>query len=83
MKTMKGVLTFAVIAVVTAAVALAISGPPRSAKEPAPAPRTSATGVVAAGVDGTALNNAPTIYLPPSYGRSFRSGCSGGGCCPK
>jgi len=80
---MKKVLTFVMIAIVTAAVALAISGPPHSAQEPASAPRTSATADAVAGVGGTMLNSAPTKYLPPSYGRSFRSRCSGGGCCPK
>ena len=80
---MKKVLMFVMIATVTAAVGLAISGPPRSAQEPASAPRTSATADIVAGVDGTMLNNAPTKYLPPRYGRSFRSSCSGGSCCPK
>lgn len=80
---MKKALAFAMIATVTAAVALAISGPSHSVPKPVSASQTSTTADIVSSVSGTTLSNAPTKYLPPSYGQGFGSSCAGGGCCPK
>jgi hypothetical protein len=87
---MKKVLMFVAIATVTAGVGLAISGPPRSSQKPVSTPQKSASAAVAPGVGTEMPNYAPIKYqyLPPSYDSgpasgSFRSGCSGGSCCPK
>lgn len=82
MKTTKGVLMFAVIATVTAAVALAINGPPRSPQKPVSTAQASASADAPPRVGGTP-GDTPAEYLSPRYSRGFRSGCSGGSCCPK
>jgi len=65
---MKKVLMFVTIAIATAAVGLAISGPPRSPQKPISTPRVSVSADVAPGVGRATPNNAPIKYqyLPPS-----------------
>ncbi len=85
---MKEFLAFVAIAVGTAALALAISGPPGSAQTPAS--RTAGTADSAKsphfGPDFGYAPRSSGSRAAPGYrypSRGFGSGCSGGRCCPK